>query len=140
MKKRILIVEDDKLNAKFFDFTLRRRGGHQVEVEEDVERILQRARSGEIDLVIMDVSLSNSRYEGQPLDGPGVCRLLKGDPRSSQVPILLATAYAMKGDRENLLKESGADDYIAKPIDDPADLIDKVDALLERKPEPAGRG
>jgi CheY-like chemotaxis protein len=133
MKKKILVVEDDKLNAKFFEFTLRRRCGHEVEVTEDVERILERVRSGQIDVVIMDVSLSNSRHEGQSVSGSEICRMLKADERTRHVPVLLATAHAMKGDREDLLKESGADDYISKPIADPADLIQKVDALLAVK-------
>jgi CheY-like chemotaxis protein len=133
MKKKILVVEDDKLNAKFFEFTLRRRCGHEVEVTEDVERILERVRSGQIDVVIMDVSLSNSRHEGQSVSGSEICRMLKADERTRHVPVLLATAYAMKGDREELLKESGADDYISKPIADPADLIQKIDALLAVK-------
>jgi CheY-like chemotaxis protein len=59
--------------------------------------------------------------------------MLKADERTRHVPVLLATAYAMKGDREDLLKESGADDYISKPIADPADLIQKVEALLAVK-------
>lgn len=133
MKKKILVVEDDKLNAKFFEFTLCRRCGHEVEVTEDVERILERVRSRQIDVVIMDVSLSNSRYEGQSVSGSEICRMLKADERTRHVPVLLATAHAMKGDREELLKESGADDYISKPIADPADLIQKVDALLAVK-------
>jgi CheY-like chemotaxis protein len=133
MKKKILVVEDDKLNAKFFEFTLHRRCGHEVEVTEDVERILERVRSGQIDVVIMDVSLSNSRHEGQSVSGSEICRMLKADERTRHVPVLLATAHAMKGDREELLKESGADDYISKPIADPADLIQKVDALLAVK-------
>ena len=138
-KKRILVVENDQLNAKFFDFTLRRRAGHEVEILEDVEQILERTRSGKVDLVIMDVSLSNSRYQGRDLDGPAVCRLLRSDPRTARIPILLATAHAMMGDRETLLKESGADDYIAKPITDPADLIGRIETLLNRQAEPAHR-
>ena len=137
MKRRILIVEDDPLNAKFFSFTLGRRGGYQTEVCEDVEQILERARSGEIDLIIMDVSLSNSRYRGRPIDGSEICRLLKADPKTRPVPVLLATAHAMKGDREKLLQASGADDYISKPIFEPNDLLEKVGAMLNRAASPA---
>jgi CheY-like chemotaxis protein len=130
MGARILIVEDDALNAKFFTFSLCRRGGHQVEVCEDPERVLDLARRGEVDLIIMDVSLSNSRYRGKPVDGSSICRLLKADPRARAVPVLLATAHAMAGEREALLRDSGADDYLSKPISDPALLLSKVDALL----------
>lgn len=132
MRPRVLVVEDDPLNAKFFEFTLARRCGCEVELSEDVERILERVRSGKIHLVIMDISLANSRHEGKPIDGSDICRLIKQDPRSRRVPVLLATAHAMKGAREGLLLASGADDYISKPITDPAELVEKVQALLAR--------
>lgn len=137
MKRTILIVEDDSLNAKLFSFTLERRGGYLTEVCEDVRGILERVRSGRIDLVIMDVSLSNSRYRGRSLDGSQICQLLKADPRTRHVPVLLATAHAMKGDREVLLRNSGADEYIAKPITDPSELLDKVGAMLNPVTAPA---
>ena len=56
--------------------------------------------------------------------------------------ILLATAHAMKGARERFLAESGADDYIAKPIVSADDLIERIRALAERGahgPAPAAR-
>ena len=56
-KRRILVVEDDPLNAKFISLSLRRRGGHQVEVCEDPERVLDLARRGAVDLIIMDIQL-----------------------------------------------------------------------------------
>ncbi len=131
MKLRILIVEDDRLNAKFLEFSLRRRAHWDVELSEDVQRILERARSGEIDLVILDVSLSNSRYQGRSLDGLEICKLLKQDACSGRLPVLLATAHAMKGDRERLLQASGADECIHKPIADPDELIGVVRRLVE---------
>jgi two-component system cell cycle response regulator DivK len=133
---RILIVEDDRMNARFFEITLTRRGQFSVCTTESVPDILDRARRGEVDLVIMDVSLPNSSYEGKKVDGLAIARLLKSDPLTRRIPILLATAHAMKGDRESFLRASLADDYISKPITDPQALIDKVRSLLE-PPEPA---
>ncbi len=64
------------------------------------------------------------------MDGVELARLLRAhSPR--KLPILLATAHAMAGDRERLLTASGADDYLEKPIYDAQQLVDKVRRLLE---------
>ncbi len=135
-RARILVVEDDNMNAQFFELTLSRRGGFDVRSTESVADILDCARRGDVDLVLLDVSLANSTWEGKRVDGLGISRLLKTDPRTRHIPILIATAHAMKGDRESFLAESMADEYASKPITDPQELIDKVKALLARG-EPA---
>ena len=86
--------------------------------------------TGEVDLVILDVSLANTTWEGQPLNGLDLCRLLKGDPETSGVPILLATAHAMRGDAESFVEGSGADGYVSKPILDHALFVERVQNLL----------
>ncbi len=52
----------------------------------------------------MDVSLTNSRYQGEPVDGLQLTRMLKGDPETAHLPVLLVTAHAMQGDRERFLE------------------------------------
>jgi two-component system cell cycle response regulator DivK len=133
MAARILIVEDDPMNAKLFELLLTRKGGYEVEVTEDPAHVSAQARAARTDLVIMDVSLSNSRMDGVPVDGLAITRRLKTDPATRHVPILLATAHAMKGSREKFLRESGADDYISKPIVNADELIQRIEALLSRR-------
>lgn len=133
MAARILIVEDDPMNAKLFELLLTRKGGYTVEVTEDPEHVAAEVRAARTDLLIMDVSLSNSRMDGVPVDGLAITRRLKTDPATRHVPILLATAHAMKGSREKFLRESGADDYISKPIVSADELIQRIEALLSRR-------
>jgi two-component system, cell cycle response regulator DivK len=133
MKPRILVVEDDAMNAKLFQLILARKAGYEVEVTEDPARVFERAREGTVDLVIMDVSLSNSEWEGKPVDGLEISRRLKGDPATAKIPILLATAHAMKGSRENFLRASGADDYISKPIVSADELIGRIQTLIGKR-------
>ncbi len=132
MKPRILVVEDDPMNAKLFQLILARKAGFDVEVTEDPAAVLAEARAGRVSLIIMDVSLSNSSYQGRPVDGLAITKILKGDPQTRRVPVLLATAHAMKGSREKFLADSGADDYVSKPILSADDLIDRVRALVEK--------
>ncbi|HVR74153.1 MAG TPA: response regulator [Planctomycetota bacterium] len=128
----VVIVEDDRLNARLFEAVLRRLGGFEVTVTEDVEELLRLASAHKADLIIMDVSLSNCRYQGHPVDGLEITRLLKGNPGTSGIPVILATAHAMRGDRERFLAQSYADDYLAKPIMDQAAFIATINGHLER--------
>lgn len=132
MAHRILIVEDDPMNAKLFQLILARKAGYEVEVTEDPAHVLREAETGRIDLIIMDVSLANSEWDGKPVDGLEITRRLKLHPTARRVPILLATAHAMKGSRERFLAESRADDYISKPITSADELIERIKNLIGR--------
>lgn len=133
MDVRILVVEDDPMNAKLFQLILARKAGFTVEVTEDPARVLEVVRAGGADLIIMDVSLSNSAWDGVPVDGLEITRRLKSDPEARHVPILLATAHAMKGSKEKFLQDSGADDYISKPIVSADELIQRIQTLLGKR-------
>jgi CheY-like chemotaxis protein len=78
----------------------------------------------------MDVSLANSAYQGKSVDGIQITQMLKQDPQTANLPVILVTAHAMQGDRENFLKQSGADDYISKPVVDHEAFIRQILALL----------
>jgi CheY-like chemotaxis protein len=133
MASRILVVEDDPMNAKLFHLILTRAGRFEVEITEDPAVVLKRVEAGATDLIIMDVSLSNSLWDGVPVDGLEICRRLRANPKTKGVPILLATAHAMKGSRERFLQDSGADDYISKPIVSADELIARITTLLEAR-------
>ena len=126
----ILVVEDDRLVAKFYRLALERAGGFQVTCSENVEEILRLVSSRAVDALILDVSLRDCRYDGRTIDGLELARLIRGSPDGEKLPILLATAHAMQGDRERLLAASGADGYIEKPIYDPQVLIAKLNEIM----------
>ena len=122
----VLVVEDDPHNAVLFRKLLEKRCGWRVTVTESVEEVLALARGGDLRLIVMDVSLTNSRWQGKPVNGVDICRILKDDPNTFAIPVLLATAHAMRGDAEQLMTESGADDYVAKPIVDHEAFVRQV--------------
>lgn len=128
----ILIVEDNPSVAKFYTLALERRGGFTCRQAHSAEEVLEAARSGQVNAVLLDISLADFTYQQRPIDGLELSRLLKSEPATSKVPILLATAHAMVGDRERFLEASHADDYLQKPIYDPQVLVEKVNALLVR--------
>ncbi|MBF2028158.1 MAG: response regulator [Oscillatoriales cyanobacterium C42_A2020_001] len=128
--KTVLIVEDDLINARVFSKILTKRGGLEVKHTENVEEVIQIAQSGEVDIILMDVSLSRSVYQGKSVDGIKITQMLKSDAVTAHLPIVLVTAHAMEGDRENFLRQSGADGYISKPIVDHQAFIDQILKLL----------
>lgn len=128
----IVIVEDEPLVARFFQTALERAGGFRVKVTENVEELIGLLKTGEVALLLLDVSLTNAQYNSKFLDGIEIAKLVKRSG-GSRVPILMATAHAMHGDRERILQSSGADDLIQKPIYDAAALVERVRKLLSPK-------
>ena len=130
--RRVLIVEDNALVAKFYRMALERAGGFSCLLTEDVSVMFAEVEAGRIDCALVDVSLSEAEWNGRPIDGIELARLLK-ERAPRKLPILIATAHAMAGDRERLLQASGADDYLEKPVYDAEMLVGKIHKLLDSK-------
>lgn len=126
----VLIVEDDMVNARVFSKILTKRGGLNVKHTENVEEVISTAQKKEADVILMDVSLSHSVYKGKPVDGIEITQMLKGNPATAEVPVILVTAHAMDGDRESFLNQSGADGYISKPVVDHQKFVDDITAMI----------
>lgn len=131
--KTVLIVEDDPLNVTVFSRILTRRGGLAVKHTEDVEEVLQIVQSKEADIILMDIDLPNSYYQGKAVNGIEIVQMLKANPQTATVPVILVTARALEGDRENLLTQSGADGYIPKPVIDQQQFVAQILAKLPKE-------
>ena len=129
----VVVVEDDAMNALLFRKLLEKRCDCRVTVTESPDQLLALVRSGDVGLVLMDVSLSNSRHQGRSVNGVDLCQVLKSSPETAGVPVVLATAHAMRGDEESLLAESGADDYLSKPVVDHAEFAARIGRWLRRE-------
>jgi CheY-like chemotaxis protein len=130
----VLIVEDDPINFRVFAKILTKRGGLEVKGSEDVEEVLRIAQAKEADVILMDVSLSHSVYQGKAVDGIKITQILKANPETADLPVILVTAHAMEGDKENFLKQSGANGYISKPIVDHQAFVNQILAIADQKP------
>lgn len=125
---KILVVDDEPDAVDLVEFNLRGAGFDVVTAADGAEAI-RKARSFTPDLILLDVMLPE-------LDGLEVCKLLRRDPATSAVPIIMLTAKAAEIDRV-LGLELGADDYVTKPFS-PRELVLRVKSLLRRgqaKPE-----
>jgi len=129
--RHVVVVEDDAHNAVLFRKILEKRAGCRVTHTEDPAEVLELVRAGDVALVIMDVSLRHSKWQGRPAGGVEICQLIRAQSLL-HVPILLATAHAMRGDAERLLAQSGADDYVSKPIIDHERFAALAVEMMER--------
>lgn len=130
--RTVLIVEDEPSNVIVFSKILTRRGGLAVKHTENVQEVMQIVDSGEADIILMDVDLRNSRYQGKAMNGIQITQMLKANPQTAKVPVILVTASVMEGDRENFLKLSGADGYIPKPVIDQQEFVAQILAMLPK--------
>ena len=115
--KKILFVDDEPDIAKLVMFRLRREG-YEVTLAQSGEEAL-RIVCGRPDLVLLDLWLPD-------IDGYEVCRRIKSEKESSNIPVIIFTA---SGSEVNILREkireAGAQDYIIKPFET-QELFDKI--------------
>lgn len=131
--EHVLLVEDDKLNTIIFTKLLERRGKFKVTHSEDPETILHLCHNDSVDLIVMDISLNKSSYQGRFIDGIEITKLIKGDDEISNIPVILTTAHAMAGDKERYLQDSGAEAYVTKPVTDHEGFIEMVKGMIIRQ-------
>ena len=115
---RVLAVEDDPGNKMVLSNIFRLSGCIDGVFEENGDAILDIVRAGNVDLVLMDITLTNSTLAGEPVDGLELTRQIKKSPAEPKIPVVLLTAHCMTGDADRFLNASGADAYIAKPLQD----------------------
>lgn len=121
--KSILIVEDERDVVDLLTLNLRKAGGFLVSTASDGAAGLNKARAEKPALVILDLMLPK-------MPGLEVCKILKSDPATRHIPILMLTAKAEEIDRIVGL-EFGADDYVTKPFS-PREVILRIQAILRR--------
>lgn len=126
MPDLVLVVEDEPANAVLIEAILSTLGGFEVVSSDVGDEVLEVVRDRKVAAVLMDVSLGHTRVAGEKVDGVRLTRLIRDLPEGINLPVVLLTAHAMKGDRERLLFESSANDYVAKPIIDQPGLVSLV--------------
>lgn len=123
MTARILVVDDTPLNVKLLTAKLARDYYIVSSASNGLEG-LEKAKAERPDLILLDVMMPE-------LNGFEVCARLKQDPQTAHIPIVMITALTDLTDRVKGL-ESGADDFLNKPINDIA-LMARVRSLLRLK-------
>lgn len=122
MAQRLLIADDDNEIRELLEFDLS-HSGYEVDSAKDGEEALQKALTGNYDLILLDVMMPK-------MNGFDVCKNIRAS--KPEVPILMLTAKGTITDKTQGF-DSGADDYIVKPFDIQEVLL-RVRALVRRSP------
>jgi two-component system alkaline phosphatase synthesis response regulator PhoP len=117
---KILVVDDEVYILHILDFILGAEN-YDVITASNGEQALQKVRDENPDLIVLDIMMPK-------LDGYETCRIIKNDPKTKLIPVILLTAKGREVDQK-LGKEVGASDYITKPFS-PSKLIERVQAIL----------
>ncbi|HEU6448047.1 MAG TPA: response regulator transcription factor [Verrucomicrobiae bacterium] len=122
VKQRILVVDDEPEAVELIEFNLK-QAGYAVATAADGAEALKKAHAQPPDAIILDVMLPE-------MDGFEACKVLRLDPATARVPIIMLTAKAAEIDRV-LGLELGADDYLTKPFS-PRELLLRIKKILAR--------
>ena len=121
----VLVVDDDTDIARFIEINLRLEG-FDVRVAHDGEQAEQSIEEETPDLVLLDVMMPQ-------VDGVELCRRLRANPATANLPVIMLTAKSLSADKVVGLT-AGADDYIIKPFDT-LELVARVRSTLRRNAE-----
>ncbi len=123
MSARVLVVDDILPNVKLLEAKLSSEY-YDVLTANNGEDALRRVEQDSPDLVLLDVMMPG-------MDGFEVCRRIKANPAVAHIPVVMVTALTDSADRVRGL-ESGADDFLSKPVNDTA-LLARVKSLVRLK-------
>ena len=119
-KGKILVVDDEIYIVHILDFSLGMEG-YEVITALDGEQALEKARAEHPDLIVLDIMMPK-------LDGYETCKILKAEPDTKDIPVILLSAKGRNVDQK-IGFEVGADDYITKPFS-PRKLVERINAIL----------
>ncbi len=122
VRAKILVVDDEPEAVELLEFNLK-QAGFGVVAATDGAQALKQARSDPPSLIVLDLMLPE-------IDGLQVCQMLRRDPATARIPIIMLTAKAAEIDRI-LGLELGAEDYITKPFS-PRELVLRIKKVLHR--------
>ncbi len=122
--KKILIVDDQLEVRELVQVTLE-IGDYQILTAGNGLQAVEIARAEHPDIILLDIMMP-----GSDIDGLEACRLLKTDPITSDITIVMLSAKGQDNDIE-IGKNAGADDYFTKPFS-PIALIEKVEEVMSR--------
>jgi two-component system cell cycle response regulator DivK len=128
-QKRIIIVEDNRIDVKLLKDILEKYGHVTVQTGDGLE-VISLALAHRPDLILMDLRLPQ-------ISGLEVTRRLRGDDRSRQIPIIAVTAVATNWHEHKAL-DSGCDAFISKPISI-VGLLSTIEPFLSRSPNNSAR-
>lgn len=125
--KRVVVIENEALIAKYIKWVLEDEGTYSVNITESADEAVALASHPETVAAIVDVTLRGTQYQGRYINGLQLGRMIKRGRATGHVAVIITSAHTRLEDQERFLRESGADGFLGKPIPDPQSLRLLVD-------------
>ena len=121
---RILLADDDPMMIDLIQSYLELEG-HAIDTSTSPSDVITMAKRDKPDIILVDL-----KFELGPIQGDEVVRLLKQEPLTQGIPVIVLTAGATPAERD-MVFAAGADEYETKPVDWDR-LLDKIQTLTTR--------
>jgi CheY-like chemotaxis protein len=128
----ILLVEDDYLLGRSMVRLLEGSGQQRVRLTHKAVDVFRYCEAGNIELVLMDVNLPGTFWQGKEVTGIDLSRLLKSNPATWHLPVVLLVANAVDGDPARLMSDALADWVCTKPIKDADVFLSSLVSVVDR--------
>jgi CheY-like chemotaxis protein len=121
MNKRKVLIVDDSATVLMMEKMILSKGPYQVITATDGLQAIEKARSEQPDIVLLDVVMPN-------LDGLSACAAIRSDPETSHIPVVMVTTRGEEANVETAFR-NGCNDYVTKPIN-AIELLTKMSSIL----------
>ena len=121
---RVLVVDDNFVNVRLLEELLK-SASYEVATAMNGEAALEKIAQSRPDIVLLDVMMPG-------MDGYEVCRRIRQDEKTAQLPVIMVTALDKESDREMALA-AGANEFLSKPVEDNL-LLPAIRRILQNAP------
>ena len=129
--KRLLIVEDDSIMRKFYSVIFL-RNGFESYITDDGDNVMEYLKTHYVDLIILDINLSNTYLNGKQINGLALLSIIKQIKSLERIPIVLVTAHSFPQDKAVPLINNSAEIWVTKPIVSYSEFVNKINKLIAK--------
>ena len=129
--KRLLIVEDDSIMRKFYSVIFL-RNGFESYITDDGDDIMEYLKTHYVDLIILDINLTNTYLNGKQINGLALLSIIKQIRSLERIPIVLVTGHSFPQDKAVPLINNSTGTWVTKPIVNYSEFVNKINKLIAK--------
>lgn len=127
--KKILVIEDDIITQQFYSMFFKKRGFDSI-ITDNGDKVFESLLKEDIGVILMDINLSNTYFNGEKIDGIKLSQLIKANPDFINIPLVLVTASSLSSQIKKFLSDTKAEDIVTKPILDYNRFVNKINYYI----------
>ena len=127
--KKILVIEDDLITQQFYAMFFKKRGFDSI-ITDNGDNVFETLASENVGVILMDINLSNTYFNGEKIDGIKLSQLIKANTDYNNIPLVLVTASSLSSQIKKFLTDTKAEDIVTKPILDYNRFVNKINYYI----------